>query len=159
MRFPNFHIKCFFSLSRFCKRHKEFINSDSNFTSKLVTPKQNHCHCFFPKNCCCHIHIIILPTKNIVFTTKIIKSEWSWWKWQPPHLESRVSTFRAVLAQLHREKQFPAFQVTFIVSMIMLVAFMIFKIFSTLWWFPSHQLKNGLKRKSLAFFLWGVAEI
>jgi len=49
---------------RFCKRHKEFINSDSNFTSKL-----------------------------------------------PPHLESRVSTFRAVLAQLHREKQFPAFQV------------------------------------------------
>ena len=49
----------------------------------------------------------------------------------PPHLETRINTFRSVLAQLHREKQFPAFQVTFIVSMIMLVAFMIFKIFST----------------------------
>jgi len=29
----------------------------------------------------------------------------------PPHLESRVATFRSVLLQLHREKQFPAFQV------------------------------------------------
>ena len=156
------------SPGRFCKRHKEFINSDSNFTSKLVTPKLNHCQCFFPKiavvifiswSSLSHPPHLILPTKNMVVTTKIIKSEWWWWKWRPPHLESRVSTFRAVLAQLHREKQFPAFQVTFIVSMIMLVAFMIFKIFSTLWWFPSHQLKNGLKRQNLAFFLWGVAEI
>ena len=30
---------------------------------------------------------------------------------QPPHLENRVATFRGVLAQLHREKHFPAFQV------------------------------------------------
>lgn len=29
----------------------------------------------------------------------------------PPHLEARVATFRSVLVQLHREKQFPAFQV------------------------------------------------
>jgi len=29
----------------------------------------------------------------------------------PPHLESRVATFRSVLVQLHQEKQFPAFQV------------------------------------------------
>ena len=29
----------------------------------------------------------------------------------PPHLETRINTFRSVLAQLHREKQFPAFQV------------------------------------------------
>jgi len=29
----------------------------------------------------------------------------------PPHLESRIATFRSVLLQLHREKQFPAFQV------------------------------------------------
>ena len=29
----------------------------------------------------------------------------------PPHLETRINTFRSVLAQLHREKHFPAFQV------------------------------------------------
>ena len=29
----------------------------------------------------------------------------------PPHLENRICTFRSVLAQLQREKQFPAFQV------------------------------------------------
>ena len=29
----------------------------------------------------------------------------------PPHLENRIGTFRSVLAQLQREKQFPAFQV------------------------------------------------
>ena len=30
----------------------------------------------------------------------------------PPHLENRIGTFRSVLAQLQREKQFPAFQVS-----------------------------------------------
>ena len=30
----------------------------------------------------------------------------------PPHLENRVATFRAVLGQLHREKQFPGYQVS-----------------------------------------------
>ena len=29
----------------------------------------------------------------------------------PPHLENRIGTFRSVLAQLQREKQFPAYQV------------------------------------------------
>ena len=67
LRFLNFHIKCC-SLSRFCKRHKEFINSDSNFTSKLVTPK--HCQCF-SKNWCCHIHIMIISV-----TSKERKKTW-----------------------------------------------------------------------------------
>ena len=31
----------------------------------------------------------------------------------PPHLENRIGTFRSVLAQLQREKQFPAFQVCY----------------------------------------------
>ena len=30
----------------------------------------------------------------------------------PPHLENRIGTFRSMLAQLQREKQFPAFQVS-----------------------------------------------
>ena len=51
-------------MSRFSKRHREFLTSDGTFESKM-----------------------------------------------PPHLETRINTFRSVLAQLHREKQFPAFQV------------------------------------------------
>ena len=51
-------------MSRFSKRHREFLTSDGTFEQKM-----------------------------------------------PPHLETRINTFRSVLAQLHREKQFPAFQV------------------------------------------------